>query len=74
MHTIVVIRMYRHQPTRDYITRRVAEGKTKKEAMRCLKRYIVREIFHALQQHPENQVPHRRTSEIDRKRGPNSGD
>lgn len=53
LHTILVVRMHRHQPTRDYITRHVAEGKTKKEAMRCLKRYIAREIFQALQQHPE---------------------
>ena len=30
------------------IAARVAEGKTKNEAMRCLKRYIAREIFHAL--------------------------
>ena len=30
-----------HQPTKDYVTRRTAEGKTKTEIMRCLKRYIV---------------------------------
>jgi len=48
LHVILVVRMRRHQPTRDYLTRRLAEGKTKNEAMRCLKRYIAREIFHAL--------------------------
>jgi transposase len=48
LHTVLVVRMRRHQPTRDYIARRLAEGKTKKEAMRCVKRYIAREIFHAL--------------------------
>lgn len=53
LHTVLVVRMHRHQPTRDYIARRLAEGKTKKEAMRCLKRYIDREVFHALQQSPE---------------------
>ena len=48
--------MRRHQPTRDYIARRLAEGKTKNEIMRCLKRYIAREIFHAL--HPRaDQLP-----------------
>ncbi|WP_237085971.1 hypothetical protein [Mycobacteroides abscessus] len=47
------MRMHRHQPTRDYIARRIADGKAKKEAMRCLKRYIAREVFHALQQTPE---------------------
>jgi transposase len=50
-HTILVVRMRRHQPTRDYIARRLTEGKTKKEAMRCLKRYLAREIYRALQ-HP----------------------
>lgn len=49
LHVILVVRMRRHQPTRDYLARRLAEGKTKNEAMRCLKRYIAREIFHALQ-------------------------
>ncbi|MFN2522603.1 MAG: IS110 family transposase, partial [Mycobacteriales bacterium] len=34
--------------TRDYIARRQAEGKTKSEAIRCLKRYIAREVFNAL--------------------------
>jgi hypothetical protein len=45
---VLVVRMGRHQPTRDYLARRLAEGKTKNEAMRCLKRYIAREIFHTL--------------------------
>ncbi|OHU75653.1 IS110 family transposase [Mycobacteroides chelonae] len=53
LHTILVVRMHRHQPTRDYIARRLAEGKTKKEAMRCLKRYIAREVFHAIQESSE---------------------
>jgi hypothetical protein len=34
-----------HQPTRDYVARRTAEGTTKPEIMRCLKRYIAREVF-----------------------------
>jgi transposase len=50
LHVILVVRMRRHQPTLDYIARRLAEGKTKNEIMRCLKRYIAREIFHTL--HP----------------------
>lgn len=49
LHVILVVRLRRHQPTRDYLARRLADGKTKNEAMRCLKRYIAREIFHALQ-------------------------
>jgi hypothetical protein len=34
-----------HQPTKDYVARRTAEGKTKTKIMRCLKRYIAREVF-----------------------------
>jgi len=34
-----------HQETKDYVARRTAEGKTETEIMRCLKRYIAREVF-----------------------------
>jgi hypothetical protein len=34
-----------HQQTKDYVARRTAEGKTKTEITRCLKRYIAREVF-----------------------------
>ncbi|MDT7686462.1 MAG: transposase [Pseudonocardiales bacterium] len=34
-----------HQPTRDYVERRTAEGLSKREIIRCLKRYIAREIY-----------------------------
>ena len=44
----VITRMVCDQRTRDYIARRIEEGRTKKEAMRCLKRYIAREIYHQL--------------------------
>jgi transposase len=50
LHMIVVCRMRTDQRTRDYVTRRLAEGKTKREIMRCLKRYVAREIYHALTQ------------------------
>ncbi len=33
------------QPTLDYVRRRTTEGKSKREIMRCLKRYVAREIF-----------------------------
>ena len=38
LHRIVVGRMGHHQPTKDYIARRTAQGKSKKSIMRCLKR------------------------------------
>jgi transposase len=36
LHRIVIVRLRWHQPTRDYLTRRTAEGKSKKEIIRCL--------------------------------------
>jgi hypothetical protein len=46
MITIVRLRFCQH--SRDYATRRTAEGKSKEEIIRCLKRYIAREIYHTL--------------------------
>ena len=34
--------------TREYVARRTAEGKNRREIMRCLKRYIAREIYGVL--------------------------
>ncbi|MDO9712683.1 IS110 family RNA-guided transposase [Paracraurococcus lichenis] len=45
LHRVVVTRMRRHQPTIDYVARRTKEGMAMKEIMRCLKRYVAREIF-----------------------------
>jgi transposase len=38
----------REERTRAYVARRTAEGKSKKEIIRCLKRYIAREIYRIL--------------------------
>lgn len=48
LHRIIISRMRFHQPTMDYVARRTAEGKTKREIMRCLKRLLVREIYQIL--------------------------
>ena len=45
---IVITRMVYDPRTRDYIERRMKEGLTKKEAIRCLKRYIAREVYNHL--------------------------
>lgn len=45
LYRVVVVRMRAHQPTLNYVRRRAAEGKNKPEIMRCLKRYVAREIF-----------------------------
>jgi len=49
---IVITRMVCDERTRTYIARRIEQGRTKKEAMRCLKRYIAREIYHQLPRRP----------------------
>jgi transposase len=49
LYRIVLVRLRYHQPTKDYLTRRLAEGKPKNEIIRCLKRYIAREVFATLQ-------------------------
>ena len=38
--------------TRHYIERRMKDGRTKKEAIRCLKRYIAREVYNHLPRAP----------------------
>jgi beta-phosphoglucomutase-like phosphatase (HAD superfamily) len=53
LHRVVVVRMRSHQPTLDYVRRRTAEGKTKREIIRCLKRFVAREIFGYLCRSPK---------------------
>jgi transposase len=42
---IVITRMSSHPPTRAYVNRRTKEGLSKKEIIRCLKRYVAREVY-----------------------------
>jgi hypothetical protein len=41
-----------HRPTIDYIERRVREGKSRREATRCLKRYLARNLYRLLEHSP----------------------
>ena len=45
---IVITRMSAHPATRAYVERRTKEGLSKKEIIRCLKRYVAREVYHHL--------------------------
>jgi transposase len=45
---IVLVRMSSDPRTRRYVERRCKDGLTKPEAMRCLKRYVAREVFYYL--------------------------
>ncbi|MEJ7569306.1 MAG: IS110 family transposase [Gaiellaceae bacterium] len=53
LHTVVLHRRQHDAATKDYIARRVAEGKTQREAVRLLKRYLARHLYRLLQ----NQEP-----------------
>jgi transposase len=48
LHLIAVCRLRYCQRTHAYAQRRVREGKSQREIMRCLKRYIAREIYNTL--------------------------
>lgn len=50
LYRAVIVRMRWHQPTIEYVKRRTTEGLSKREIIRCLKRYLVREIFQLLPQ------------------------
>lgn len=45
LYRIALSRLRWHQPTITYMQRRLAEGKTRREIIRCLKRYIARQLF-----------------------------
>ena len=49
---VAVTRLRQDPATRAYMKRRLAEGKTKREVIRCLKRYIARRVWRLLE-HPE---------------------
>ncbi len=48
LHIVVLSRMRMDSRTKKYVARRLDEGRTKREIMRCLKRYVAREIYHVL--------------------------
>jgi transposase len=45
---ICMVRMGSDRRTREYVARRTAEGKSKREILRCLKRYVAREVYRVL--------------------------
>jgi transposase len=49
LHTVVLHRRQHDPATRDYIARRIAEGKSRRDATRLLKRYLARRLYRLLQ-------------------------
>jgi transposase len=54
LHTIVLSLRRLDVETKHYIARRVSEGKSEREAVRCLKRYLARSLFRMLEAMPRS--------------------
>jgi transposase len=52
LHQILITRRRTHPPTIAYIERRIQEGKSRREANRCLKRYLARNLYRLLENPP----------------------
>jgi transposase len=62
LHRIAITQIRHHPPARNYYQRKLAEGKTTKEALRCLKRQLANTLWKLLQPDPQNTPSrHRRT-------------
>lgn len=48
LYRVAIVRMKNHEPTLAYVKKRTKDGNSKSEIIRCLKRYIVREIYSQL--------------------------
>lgn len=67
LYSVVLVRMASCQRTKDYVAKRTAEGKSKREIMRCLKRYAAREIYRQItnpQPAPDNSDLRRTRTEL----------
>ncbi|MFF2132489.1 transposase [Streptomyces olivochromogenes] len=58
LHTITLIRIRLDPSTRAYVARRISEGKTARDAQRCLQRAICRQLFKLLErgERPTQQI------------------
>ena len=61
LHQILLTRRRTHPPTIDYIDRRTQEGKTRREATRCLKRYLARNLYRLLENPPIDRLDKHRS-------------
>jgi transposase len=52
LYRIAITQARYHAPARDYLERKRAEGKSRREALRCLKRLLVRVVFQTLKTSP----------------------
>jgi transposase len=57
LHIIAIGRLRTDPRTQAYVARRITEGHSKLEAIRCVKRYIAREVFSLIKQRPKESHP-----------------
>jgi transposase len=62
LHTILLVRLRIDPDTRAYVARRTAEGKSRRDAKRCLRRIIARQLFRLLERHDQPSVEVLRTA------------
>lgn len=53
IYIIAIGRLRTDERTKEYVAKKMAEGHTKMEAIRCLKRYIAREVYYTIKQQHE---------------------
>jgi transposase len=52
LYRIAITQSRYHPPARDYLERKRAEGKRRREAIRCLKRLLIRAVYQSLKTSP----------------------
>lgn len=57
LHIIAIGRLRTDPRTQAYVAKRITEGHSKLEAIRCVKRYIAREVFSLIKQRPQESHP-----------------
>ena len=62
LHMAIISRLRMHEQTKAYVARRTAEGHSKLEIIRCLKRYLAREVFFLLKPGPSGAQRSRRAT------------
>jgi transposase len=62
LHTILLVRLRIDPDTRTYMARRTAEGKSRRDAKRCLRRIIARQLFRLLERYDQPGVEVLRTA------------
>ena len=53
IHIVAIGRLRTDERTKEYVAKKMAEGHTKMEAIRCLKRYIAREVYYTIKKQSE---------------------